>query len=112
MLCYDDEYFFEDLYDLLEHLDITKEDVVGKPDDYCLCVNVCKLEPIFHFDADFIADCIDDERCSEYGDEKHDVAVILAREIDFDKINSLMPKLWYPTSEKAIFSKEEILNTL
>jgi hypothetical protein len=102
-----DDRFFSEVQDIAEHLDY--DFLVEQTDDFIVEAYECDLEFIFQFNGDYIADCIDDERLSEDGDEKEDVAKILNLNIDFDKVNALMPKLWYSSNRKVIFTKAELI---
>lgn len=102
-----DDRFFSEIQDIAEHLEC--EFLVEQTDDFTVEAYECDLEFITQLDGDSIADCIDDERLSEDGDEKEDVAKILNGNIDFDKINALMPKLWYPSNRKVVFTKAELI---
>ena len=102
-----DDNFFDKPQDIAEN--IGYEELMKQTDDFTIEAYECDLESIIRFDGDYIAECIDDERKSEDGDEIEIVAKILNENIDFDKINALMPKLWYPSNRKVVFTKEELL---
>lgn len=72
----------------------------------------CNLEPIQVLDAYSIADSIDEDRWDEDKTQLDEVISAINASVDFEKLNSLMPKLWYADSKKAIIlTKEEILKT-
>jgi len=105
-----DDRFFDEIQDIAEHFEY--EFLIKQPVDFTVEAYECDLEFIIQLDGDYIAECIDDERLSEDGDEKEDVAKILNANIDFDKINSLMPKLWYPSNRKIILTRDELINEI
>ncbi len=103
-----DDRFFTEIQDIAEH--IGYEELVGQTEDFTVEAYECDLQFIAQLDGDCIAEsAIDDERLSEDGDEREDIAKILNDNIDFDKINALMPKLWYPSNRKVSFTKAELI---
>lgn len=109
---YDDE-FYSELGDLLEDLEIGEDNAPLLPDDYCLnCVASVK-EPIFELNADWIGERIDEERFPE---ESEDISTriqkVLNANIDFEKVNAALPKLYYPTKEKFKITKQNIIEYL
>lgn len=105
-----DDRFFTEVQEIAEHYEY--DFLIEQPDDFTVEAYECDLEYIMQFDGEFISGCIDDERLSEDGDEKEDVAKILDANIDFNKINALMPKLWYSSNRKVIFTRDELINKI
>jgi len=103
-----DDRFFSEIQDIAEYLEY--EFLVEQADDFQVEAHECDLQFIVQLDGYIIAEtAIEEERLSEDGDEKEDIAKILNDNIDFDKINALMPKLWYPSDRKVIFTKAELI---
>jgi len=103
-----DDRFFKEVQEIAEHLEY--EFLVAQSDDFTVEAHECDLQFIVQLDGNHISEtAIEDERLSESGDEREDVAKILNENIDFDKINALMPKLWYPSNRKVIFTKAELI---
>lgn len=106
-----DDRFFESPIEYLEYdCDIYKEDLEGMPDDYTLEAYECKLESMQQVDAYTFIDCIDEERFSEDKKEEDALIEIFNKYINFELINREIPKLWYPTKVKMIWTKQELLS--
>lgn len=105
-----DDNFFDEIQDIAEHFGY--EFLIQQPVDFTMEAYECDLEFIIQLDGESISECIDDERLSEDGDEKEDVAKMLDANIDFDKINALMPKLWYPSNRKIVLTRDELINEI
>jgi len=103
-----DDRFFTEVQDIAENLEY--EFLVAQNDDFTVEAYECDLQFIIQLDGNWIAEtAIDDDRLSESGDEREDVAKVLNDNIDFEKINALMPKLWYPSNRKVLFTKAELI---
>jgi hypothetical protein len=104
------DHFFNDLTELLEYEEIEKEEIEEKTDDYFIEVGVGELEPIIKFDVNhFIEYTFDmnEERFPEDADEMLEkIAKVLEENIDFAKLNELMPKLYYDSGPVKIFKSE------
>lgn len=106
MINYEDKYY-EDFSDLVEDLDVESM----RTGDIIECED-CSLEPIMKLDADKLLDCTEsywEERTSEDGDEYEKILKVFEDNIDFTKLNSLLPKLWYPNGKEIIFTYEQII---
>lgn len=108
MIHYDDK-FYQDETDLA--IFIGHEDLSKMEEGFLLTYDYCELRPIEQFDGWSIADRVDDERFSEDNDadERDRIAQILNENVDWDKINELIPKLWYPSKRKGEVTREELL---
>lgn len=106
-----DEEFYSDIENLMSDLDLnTIEDVQNLEDDYSLECTKSIIEPIFTLSAQWILERIDEERFSESGNELDSLEKTITENIDFDKVNSLIPKLCYETKEKFQITKQDLLN--
>jgi len=103
---YNDKFYYE-IGDLLDDYDI--ENPQDIEDDMSFTIYPCQLEPLVTLSADWIMDRIDEERFSEEGDESEKVADTLLKYIDFEKVNSMMPKMYYPIGPKYILTKKDII---
>lgn len=102
--------FYSDLGELMDDLDYyEEEDVLKLPDDYSLDCNVSRLEPIVTLSGDWIAERVDEERFTEDGDEIEKISKVLSTNIDFEKVNFLIPKLYYESREKFKITKADML---
>ena len=102
--------FHSDLGELMDYLDYNEEeDVLKLPDDYTLNCIKAELEPIVTLSAEWIIDRIDEERLTEDGNEIERIEKALYANIDFEKLNSLMPKLYYEGIKKFTITKADML---
>jgi hypothetical protein len=107
MFNYNDNYY-EELSDLVSDIDT---DVMKEGDT--IEVEDCDLEPIGQLNAESLTEWIMDQwedRQSEDGLEYEKVEKVLTENIDLDKINALLPKLWYPNGKQIVFTYEQIMN--
>lgn len=105
--------FYSDFDDLLSELEIDElEDAKNLPDDYSIECHESRKEPIVRLDAAWILERIDEERFPEEDNDRTSskIAKILKEHIDFDKINSLMPELYYEDRKKFVITKQDIIN--
>ncbi len=109
--------FYYDLGDLLSDHDLEdKEDIEKLDDDYCITVDNTKLEPIFKLDMQFVIDAIVqrterfDERFPEESDSTFKkIEDAIRQSVDIDKLNSLIPELYYPDGETTKITKKDML---
>lgn len=102
--------FYEDIPDFMEDLEIDEETIEQCRDSYV--VKLGELQPILKLDSEWIIDRIDEERFTENGDEIEKLEDILKKYIDFDKVNSMIPKLWYETYKKVEITKADLYSYL
>lgn len=101
--------FYHELCDLLEALDIEEGKENELPDDWCVVCFESDLEPVIFLSTEWIMERINEERFSEEADELSKVQKILDENIPFDKINSLLPKLYYESRRELRITKEDVL---
>lgn len=106
---YNDE-FYNELGDLLEELEINENNLEKLSEDYQLICYESSLEPVVTLSEDWISDRMDDERLPEDDDTVFSNIAKALRTIDFEKVNAMMPKLYYPKKKKIIFSKQDIID--
>ncbi len=104
-----DDRFFTEAQDIAEYLEY--EFLVEQADDFTVEAYECDLETIGFLSGEIIAErAFDEDRFSEeMYDDQEKISKILDANIDFEKINSLLPKLWYPSDRKVIFTKAELI---
>ena len=104
------ERFFENPVEyLIYESNIEREDLLLYSNDYQLEGFICELQPMQKVDADTFVDCIDEDRFDEERVQEDKLLELFNKYCDFEAINKEMPKLWYPTGKKIIWSKEELL---
>lgn len=106
--------FYNELSDLCNYMNWDEEEINSFEDDFKLEVNQSRLEPMFKIDSEWITERIPEHRFSEQdGDsEVTKIMKILDNNIDFNKINSLIPKAYYSTRIKHYFSKKDLLEAI
>lgn len=108
---FQNDKFYPDLGDLIIDLELEDDEVEKLEDNWELEAWQGYLEPLVVLSPDWIIDRVDEERFSEDGSEPEKMANILDQ-IDWDKINAQIPKLWYegPKSSKFKITKNDLLN--
>jgi len=111
-----DENFYSEVEDYLIDLELEKEDVEKLPDDYQVKVNEAELQPIFVLKEQWIVDAICEqtdhfeERFPEESDKVFEqIKTAIRKSIDVNKLNELLPKLYYPNGKKGILTKQDLL---
>ena len=103
------EEFFYDLGDLIDSLDV--EDINNLPDDYKLECDESILEPVVVLSADWILDRINERRFPEDDDELClKIRKSISDNIDFEKLNSSIPMLYYGTRKKFVVTKQDLVD--
>ena len=105
------EKYYSELSEICEDNDWEKQDVENLKDDYSMEVFIAKQEPLTQLDANFIIERICEERFSENNveNEVDTIKKLLNENMDFEKINNEMPKLWYETRTRVHVTKQMLL---
>ncbi len=107
---YDDEYYHS-IEDLIDENDL--EDLIqDAPDDWKIEVYQGIEQPAIKLSVDWIIDRISAENLTNDGDVWEEVERVLSRNIDFERINARMPRLWFISREKHVITKQDILDAL
>lgn len=115
MYCYGDEIFFNELWELIDHItpSDTEENVIEYLKDIYpegITANICELKPLIVYDLDDILNIAEDSEWPEDSDSTYEaLKKAIINNIDFEKLNAAVPKLWYPTKEVQSFSLEELI---
>ena len=113
---FEDGNFYTDLEDFMYRIFDGEEDQIKElDDDTVFNCKGSKLEPILLLSAEWITERIDDDRFSENNsdDEYEKTTKILNANIDYEKINALIPKLYYENyRDKFTITKQDLLNAL
>ena len=107
-----EENFFKSLDEFCEYCEITKENVESYPDDYNFEIELTELSPFMKLTPQWIinaAEYFEEENLSEDCGELAELMKILEENIDFDKINSLMPKLYCGSGVRVFVTKKDLL---
>jgi hypothetical protein len=108
------DIFYSELSECCDYNNWDKEEIESYPDDFKLEVECSELNSIVEIDAEWITERIDEERFSENrcDDEVSKIMKILNENMDFEKINALIPKLYYGNRKKHYFSKSDLLEAV
>ena len=104
---YYNENFYHELSDLVADIDL---DMLKVGDT--ITVEDCDLEPIGKLSVDLLTELLMDkweDRQSEDRLEYDKVEKVIKENIDFDKINALLPELWYPNGKEITFTYEQLM---
>jgi len=114
-----ENFFYEDEFHTdLESLIITiGDDFEDFKDDWSIKVELTDLEPIFDVTVNNLCSLLADaneERLNLDEEEYEEKAIkkALSESIDFEKLNSLLPKYHYPNSKFEIITKQDLIDTL
>lgn len=113
-----DDKFYTDLSDLMDEIDIEEENINELPDDWSEKIQLSKLEKMFVLKKSFVVDAINqqtdrwEDRYPEDANDKllDEIEKAIESGIDIDKINSLIPELYYPTNEFITITKQDLIN--
>lgn len=112
-----DETFYAEVEDLINDRELEKEDVEALPDDYEIKIEETTEEPIFQLKMDWICNAIV-ERTDSFEDrfpEDNDsifrqIEDAIKSSVDLGKLNSKLPKLYYPNGKFSKLTKQDLLN--
>lgn len=107
--------FYSDLESFIHEIFEDEDEIQELEDDKEFLCKGSTLEPILLLSAEWITNRIDDDRFSENNsdDECEKATKILDANIDYEKINALMPKLYYENyRDRFTITKQDLLNTL
>jgi hypothetical protein len=115
-----EDRFYSDLDDYINDCFPENGDVDEMPDDWSIRVQESKLEPMFQLTKKEVADVVNqyignmhEDRFNPDDDGRLDdeITEAIAKCFDAKKFNSLVPKLYYPTTFATI-TKQDLLDYL
>ncbi len=103
-----ENFFYEDkFYSSLEEMAEDFEDMLQEmADDETFTCNYADHEPIVELSVDWIIDRIDDRFPDDNDDKVYLKTRKVLENIDFDKINSMLPKCYYGGKTFVITAKD------
>lgn len=102
--------FYSDIEGIFTELDFDEDHLEDIEDDWKVECQESDLEPVVKLTPEWICEHINEERFREDGDEWDKIYAILKDNIDFDKINLLIPELYYPSRRKFTITKQDIVD--
>ena len=114
-----EDRFYHELGDLIDDLFPENGDIEEMPDDWSIRVMQSKLEPMFqltkkevaHVVNQYIGDTHEDRFNPDDDGTDDEITKALEKCFDAKKFNSLVPKLYYPTTYTTI-TKQDLLDYL
>ena len=108
----DDKYYTE-LNDLVTDIleDYYVDTVSELPDDFTVTLHESELRPIIQYSADYLAQLSEDDYSENNDEQEYRIIKDALNEcIDFEKLNSMIPKLYYWTRKKEILTKKDLFD--
>ena len=101
---------YDGLEELIESLDIEDYEIEALPDNWSITCYHMEEQKMFKLSLEEIMDNLDDERFSHDHCYKEwdDIYEIIADNMDIEKINELMPSLWYPLAVSFKIKKSDL----
>jgi hypothetical protein len=106
------DYFYSELIELIEQEGWELEDVLLFDDDFTLTANDARSEKIIKFDAEWITSQIEDRFPEDAENQFDQVYKIFNDNIDFKKINELLPENWYMLRKTFKITKADLIEAL
>ena len=107
----DFDSFIEDHFEEWEE-DKLLQEAKELEDDWAVKATEAELQPIVTLSPTWISERIDDERWPEDDDRISNKVSVALDTIDYAKVNSMMPQLYYGTRKKFTITKQDVINYL
>jgi hypothetical protein len=108
-----DDNFYNELIDFIEYEGLDLEEVQDFEDDWFIEANDSREEKVINFSAQWITERIDEGRFPEDDEDYFDrVYKIFENNIDFDKINALLPTVIFPSRKTFKITKVDLIEAL
>lgn len=114
-----EDNFFSEMEDYTSYAEIDEENVNELPDDYSVDVGLSIEEKVFISDDGLIDDLMErlfdrfEDRIPPEDERIHkQITDAFKQSIDFDKLQSLLPSLWYPNGKIAKITKQDLINAV
>lgn len=114
-----DDKFYNEIVDYIEDNDYDNEEIEKLTDDWKVVIRLSNYEPIFQFTMDWLVERIIRE--TDYFEDRfpEDSDVVdtqienaIRQSVDLEKLNSLLPKLYYPSDKTGVLTKQDLLESL
>jgi hypothetical protein len=105
--------YYDDIDDLLST--VLQGDLVWireMPEEGCITIELSDLKPAFQLDCETLSEILvfkyEDDLPEEFL-EQENLEEVLKQSVDFEKLNKLIPKYYYPNGKFVKISKNELL---
>lgn len=106
--------FCHDLEDLIRIRDLENDDaIINLNDDWSCSIELSILEPMIKVTLKSIFKLLFDSNEERFSDNESDdknILKALKESIDFEKLNLLIPKYYYPSNKKEIVTKQDLID--
>lgn len=108
------ERFYRDISDLVIDFEEDEDEIKINElkDDWCITVELSTLEPMFSLDAGYLEGLIysdNEDRYPEDMDYEEPLIKALKACVDFEKLNAMIPKFYYPNNTFATITKNDLI---
>lgn len=112
-----EEEFCSDLGELIDYIGYEEEDIIEFDNDWYLEIYPSKLEKVFVATDKWLVDAV--LRATDYFDDRFPedsedimerIGDAIKKVVDIDRLNSLLPELYYPIGHKAKVTKQDLLD--
>ena len=105
------DIFFNDLLECCNYYEWDTEELNLLPKNFHIKIELTTIAPLVVFDSEWMTERINERRFSENNGDKETTKImnILDENIDFEKINKLIPKMYYINGKLQIVTKKELL---
>lgn len=107
-----EDTFYSEVEDYIEDQQHDEESVHALPDDWKCAVFECELAPMVKLSPEWISERIDEDMITEDGENIDRLEDILKKYIDFEKVNSMIPKVWMPKGPQSWLTKTHLIDAL
>jgi len=108
-----DDNFYSDLNEFIDHLDVDSVEEI--PNEWTWRAELSTFEPMFKLDSEIMASLVGDAYDERYGEDQdlsEKIIKALNESVDWDKLNSLIPKFYYANGEYETITKQDLIDHL
>lgn len=112
-----DDKFYSDFNEFLIDIEVEEDEINELDEDWTQEIELTTLEPILKIDEKYLNNIVEEitdwevERFPEDGDKVIDkIKEAFIKSFDQNKLNELMPKLYYPNGKKVTLTKKDLLD--
>ena len=104
-----------DLSGLMDEIEDITNDIENLNNNWSIEIELADLEPCIKIDLKRLFELIYDDNEERFGEDFDDsdelkIKNCLRESIDFDKLNDLMPKYYYPNGETLTITKQDLID--
>lgn len=105
--------YYHSLNDLIDEIISDDCDIEDLPDDYEIQCTKAELLPIIQYKAEYLAEMAEEFSEENCDNEYNKILEAIKECCDFEKLNSMIPKLWYEIpSKKFKITKKDLTDEI